>query len=476
MTRILVVDDEASIRLVLRDALEGAGHEVEEASSGEAARERLGEARFDLAFLDIRMPGMSGLDLLDELASGDRTAPLVVIITAQNTFDNAIEAMKRGAFDYLTKPFDLKQVEAVVQKASRLRALRSEVSELRRQVGGVFRSGEALVGTSAPMVETFKTIGRVAGSDASVLLLGESGTGKDLVARAIHYNSRRRDGPFVAVNMSAIPSELIEAELFGHERGAYTGATEARIGRFREAAGGTLLLDEVGDVPQPLQAKLLRVLQEREVTPLGGREGISVDVRILAATHQNLEAAVAEGRFREDLYFRLNVVPIRMPPLRERPEDVPVLVEHFIERFSRELGVPKRWPTGSVMRRLREYSWPGNVRELENTIKRALVLASGEVITEEDVEGALGGTRPAAEDWTGLARREFGSLLEAGSAGEGPYWTLVRRLEHAVISEALARSGGNQIRAAGLLGINRNTLRKKMTELGIDARDRAPSE
>ncbi len=340
MSRILIADDESSIRFVLREALEGAGNEVEEASDGEEARRRLASKHFDLAFLDIRMPAGSGLDLLDELRARDPDGPLVVIMTAQNTFENAIEAMKRGAFDYLTKPFDLTQVEALVEKARRVRGLRSEVVRLRREVGGLFRSGEALVGQSTTMVETYKTIGRVAMSDASVLILGESGTGKELVARALHYHSRRCDAPFVAVNMSAIPSELIEAELFGHERGAFTGATHARPGRFREAEGGTLLLDEIGDLPQPLQAKLLRVLQEREVTPVGGNGAIPIDVRILSATHHDLEKAVSEGHFREDFYFRLNVVPIRIAPLRERTEDIPLLVEHFVERFSHELGVP----------------------------------------------------------------------------------------------------------------------------------------
>ncbi len=342
MSRILVADDEASIRFVLRETLEGAGHEVIEALDGAEARRVLGADRVEFAFLDIRMPGATGLELLDELRARGPEAPLVVIMTAQNTFDNAIEAMKRGAFDYVTKPFDLAQIEAVVAKAMRQRELRSEVAALRRRVGDVFRAGEALVGSSPAMVETYKTIGRVAQSDAAVLIRGESGTGKELVARAIHYHSKRHEAPFVAVNMSAMPSELIEAELFGHERGAFTGAVESRTGRFRDAEGGTLLLDEIGDLPLPLQAKLLRVLQEREVTPVGGKGAIPIDVRILAATHHDLEKAIESKTFREDLYFRLNVVPIRVAPLREKLEDVPLLVHHFVERFSGELDVPKR--------------------------------------------------------------------------------------------------------------------------------------
>ncbi len=390
-------------------------------------------------------------------------------MTAQNTFENAVEAMKRGAFDYLTKPFDLAQVEALVEKARRVRSLRSEVVRLRREVGGLFRSGEALVGKSATMVETFKTVGRVAMSDASVLIRGESGTGKELIARALHYHSRRRDAPFVAVNMSAIPSELIEAELFGHERGAFTGATHARSGRFRDAEGGTLLLDEIGDLPLTLQTKLLRVLQEREVTPLGGTGAIPIDVRILSATHHDLEKALSEGRFREDFYFRLNVVPIRIAPLRERTEDIPLLVEHFVERFSRELGVRKRWPTKGALRLLSRHSWPGHVRELENVIKRSLVLAMGDLISEEDIRGATEFAHPSAADWTLLARDELAKTLDrpASPSAQGPYWLFIERLERVVITEALQRSGGNQIQAAGLLGINRNTLRRKIVELKI---------
>ena len=469
MSRILIADDEASIRFVLRETLEGAGHQVIEAADGAEARRVLGADRVELAFLDIRMPGATGLELLDELRARGPQSPIVVIMTAQNTFDNAIEAMKRGAFDYVTKPFDLAQIEAVVAKALRQRELRSEVATLRRQVGDRFRTGEALVGSSPAMVETYKTIGRVAQSDAAVLIRGESGTGKELVARAIHYHSKRRDAPFVAVNMSAMPSELIEAELFGHERGAFTGAVEARAGRFRAAEGGTLLLDEIGDLPLPLQAKLLRVLQEREVTPVGGSHAIPIDARIRAATHHDLEMAIEQQTFREDLYFRLNVVPVYVCPLRERLEDIPPLVHHFVERFSAELDVPKRWPSERALALLSRQSWPGNVRELENVIKRALVLASGEVIDADDIEQATRASRSTEGDWVQRARREFGKRLAHRDEGEegGPYWDFVHRLERDLIQEAMQRMGGNQIQAARALGINRNTLRKKLDELDI---------
>ena len=474
MSRILVADDEASIRFVLHELLEASGHEVVEASDGAEARRLLAGEPFDFAFLDIRMPGVTGLEILDELTARGPGAPVAVIMTAQNTFENAIEAMKRGAFDYVTKPFDLAQIEAVVAKALRQRELRSEVANLRRRMGEVFRGGEALIGTSGAMTETWKTIGRVAQSEAAVLIRGESGTGKELAARAIHYHSKRRDGPFVAVNMSAMPSELIEAELFGHEKGAYTGAIEARSGRFRDAEGGTLLLDEIGDLPLPLQSKLLRVLQEREVTPVGGRQAIPINVRILAATHQDLEAAIRDKRFREDLYFRLNVVPIRIAPLREKLEDVPQLVHHFVERFSGELDVPKRWPTEKGLDLLMRQRWPGNVRELENVIKRALVLASGDVIDVDDIRSATDLSHGSDSDWTGQVRRELIERLETGSsdADGGPYWDFVHRLERAIIEEAMRRSGGNQIQAARALGINRNTLRKKLVELSIEGEAR----
>ena len=483
MSRILIADDEPSIRLVLRDALEGAGHEVVEAADGNVARELLSAQPIDLALLDLRMPGPSGLELLDELRNRGAEAPPVVIMTAQNTFENAVEAMKRGAFDYLTKPFELPQLEALIEKVRQQRSLRGEVTALRRRVGEAFRSGEVLVGRTPEMLELFKTIGRVAASDAAVLILGESGTGKEVVARALHYHSRRREGPFVAVNMTALPSELIEAELFGPERGAYTGAVEARVGRFREAQGGTLLLDEIGDLPLPLQAKLLRVLQERVVSPLGGRQAIPIDVRILASTHRDLEALVREGRFREDLYFRLNVVPLRVAPLRERKDDIHHLVAHFVERFADELGVPRRWPSEAALARLQSRAWPGNVRELENAIKRALVLAAGPVLTPEDIDQATAASHaPSTSDWAELARRElvlsFASGPEAGEedGARGPYWSFVSRLERAIIREALSHSRGNRIQAARLLGINRNTLSKKIAELGIGTPDGSDTE
>jgi two-component system nitrogen regulation response regulator GlnG len=475
--RVLVADDEPSIRFVLREALETAGHEVTDVDSGDAALEALsGGGPFDLAFLDIRMPGLTGLELLDRMpALGAETA--VVVITAQNTLENAVEAMKRGALDYLVKPFRLAEITGLVERTLRTRALEREVRELRRErsareagsgARGSVGRGERLVGKSPVLLEIFKTVGRVARSDVSVLVTGESGTGKELVARAIHQASPRADGPFVAVNAAAIPRELLESELFGHERGAFTGATESRPGRFREAAGGTLFLDEIGDMPVELQAKLLRVLQTSEVTSVGGRRAERVDVRILAATHRDLDVEVKAGRFREDLLYRLRVVPMHLPPLRERPEDVPVLAEHFVARTAHEIGGGPRYLADETIRHLAAYPWPGNVRELENAIKRALVLASGEVLLPDDFRFLETPDAPesAAVDLEGLVAQEVGKLLAAESPTD-LHPRLLERVEKPLLVAVLEHTGWNQIRAAALLGINRNTLRKRIGELGI---------
>jgi two-component system nitrogen regulation response regulator GlnG len=467
--RVLVADDEASIRFVLRETLEAAGHEVIEAPSGEAALQALAGERVDIAFLDIRMPGPSGLELLDQLrATGSDVA--VVIMTAQSTFENAVEAMKRGALDYLVKPFGMDAVQALVAKVMRTRALERELRSLRREVGRRAVPGDRLVGRSGALLEVFKTIGRVASSDVPVLVTGESGTGKELVARAIHQASARAEQPFVAVNAAAIPRELLESELFGHERGAFTGAVDSRPGRFREARGGTLFLDEIGDMPLELQAKLLRVLQSGEVTSVGGRRPEHVDVRIIAATHRDLDAAVRDGRFREDLLYRLRVVPIEIPPLRERPEDIAALAQHFVARYAEELGSGPRVLSPDALECLLAHAWPGNVRELENAIKRALVLGSGEVLTREAfaflAPPAAPGEAAVPAGLEELVLREVDAALAAGA--RDLHDALLQRIERPLLERVLAHTGGNQLRAAALLGINRNTLRKKLTELGIE--------
>ena len=464
--RVLVADDEPSIRYVLREALEEEGFEVTDVDNGEAALAALGETPHQLAFLDIRMPGPSGLELLERLQSlGSDTA--VVIITAQNTFENAVEAMKRGALDYLVKPFSVAEVKALAAKAVRTRKLESEVRELRREVGRRNAPGDRLVGRSPELLEIFKTVGKVAGRDVAVLITGESGTGKELVARAIHAASLRASAPFVAVNTAAIPRELLESELFGHERGSFTGAVAARTGRFREAHKGTLFLDEIGEMPVDLQAKLLRVLQSGEVTPVGASESEQVDVRIIAATHRDLDAAVREGRLREDLLYRLRVVPLHIPALRQRRDDIALLAEHFVSRYADELGTGRRFLTPATLAHLEAHDWPGNVRELENSIKRALVLSSGEVLTPEDfsflVAGA--GAAPEGEGLLELVQREVAEALQSGSSDV--YRKILERVEKPLLEAVLAHTDGNQIRAAAILGINRNTLRKKVAELGI---------
>jgi two-component system nitrogen regulation response regulator GlnG len=471
--RALVADDEASIRFVLRDALEQEGFEVVDVADGAAAGAELASGRFQLAFLDIRMPGPTGLELLDQVRAS-RSDTAVVIITAQNTFESAVEAMKRGALDYLTKPFAMAEVRALVQKALRTRELEREVRKLRREVARHVLPGERLVGRSPELLEIFKTIGRVAARDVSVLITGESGTGKELVASAIHAASTRAAGPFVPVNTAAIPRELLESELFGHERGAFTGAVAAREGRFREASGGTLFLDEIGDMPPELQAKVLRALQSSSVTPVGGRGVERVDVRIIAATHRDLDAAVRSGSFREDLLYRLRVVPLQIPPLRERRSDIPVLAEHFLARYAQELAGGPRYLAPAALERLSAHEWPGNVRELENAIKRALVLATGEVLAPEDfaflVGAAAGATQEA--DLSHVVIREVEAALGSGEPGE-IYRRLLERVERPLLEAALVHTEGNQIRAAALLGINRNTLRKKIGELGIKLPGRA---
>ncbi|MCH7599439.1 MAG: sigma-54-dependent Fis family transcriptional regulator [Myxococcales bacterium] len=466
---ILIADDEHSIRFVLREALEAEGHTVEEVGDGDRALELLATGRFDVAFLDIRMPGLSGLELLDRLrASGSETA--AVVITAESTMENAVQAMKRGALDYLVKPFSLADVAALAEKSLATRKLQREVRHLRRAMGrSRSHHGERLIGRCPQILEIFKTVGKVADRNVPVLITGESGTGKELVARAIHQAGPRGDREFVAVNAAAIPRELLESELFGHERGAFTGALESRPGRFREASGGTLFLDEIGDMPQDLQAKLLRVLQSGEVMSVGGRKPDMVDVRILAATHRDLDDAVRNGSFREDLLYRLRVVPIHIPPLRERADDIPSLAEHFMARYSVELVGAQRFLSEECVERLCEHTWPGNVRELENAIKRALVLSSTDMLTSDDFK-FLDTERSGSPDRADL---EQALIVEIGAALKDPdrkdlYRDLLERIERPLLEMVLARTDGNQIRAAAILGINRNTLRKKITDLAIE--------
>ena len=468
MARVLIADDEESIRMVLGTALTQAGHEVETVTTGGDALAALTGGDFDVAILDIRMPDMTGLEVLERIRATDK-AVIVIVITAQNTMANAIEAMKRGAFNYLTKPFDLDEVRALVARGSEMHELTRTVGRIRNEVGGRYEPGVTLVGTSSAMQEIFKTIGRVAKSDATVLIEGESGTGKELIARAIHFHSPRWSGPFVALNCSAIPRDLLESELFGHERGAFTGASERRVGRFETAAGGTLFLDEVGDMPIELQVKLLRVLQEREFSRVGSTQVLKANARIIAATNQSLERAVREGRFREDLFFRLKVVPITVPPLRDRRGDIPELIRHFLAKVNAEMGTDIAAIAPEAEELLIRHPWPGNVRELENCLLRAAVLAPGRTLTPEDLQlSEATPPPPLSGSLADTLRSAVAALVrDPERPAKEMHAAVVAAVERPLIELILEQTGGNQLRAADLLGINRNTLRKKITSLGI---------
>jgi two-component system, NtrC family, nitrogen regulation response regulator GlnG len=467
---VLVADDDPGIRLVLHHRLEAAGYRVEEAFDSHSALEALLSNRHDVALLDIMMPGIGGLEVLSA-ARDQSSRTLIIVITAASTMNNAVEAMKRGAHDYLTKPFEnLDLVAAAVARAVEIAAQAADLTRLKDEVNRQLVGGE-IIGRGPAMQEVYKLIGRVVNNDATVLLRGESGTGKELVARAIHFKSPRWRGPFVAVNCSAIPHGLLESELFGHERGAFTGATERRAGKVEQASGGTLFLDEIGDLPVELQPKLLRVLQEREFSRVGGFETLRMQARVIAATNQDLESAVVEKKFREDLYFRLRVIPIDLPPLRERREDIDELTDYFIGKAIREMGANARYISPEARIKLQNYAWPGNVRELENAVLRATLLAPANTVRSDDVELGRGGMRPVKSDvddqasLTDLIARRIGEMVESnGSEPRDLYQKLLGELEKPLIEIALERAGGNQVHAARILGLNRNTLRKKLTE------------
>ena len=483
--QILIVDDDDSLRFVLERSLGKAGHEITCAASAEEALTQLEERTFQIAFVDIGMPGMDGLSLVRAVKDRPGT-PALIVMTAQDTVKNAIEAMKAGAFDYITKPFELDEVLLLADKAGESVRVQEELTHLRSVVERKSEPGESIIGESTRMRDVYKLVGKVASSDVTVLIQGESGTGKELVARAIHTHSARVDAPFITINAAAIPHELLESELFGHERGAFTGAYQRSDGKFQLAQGGTLFLDEIGDMPGDLQVKILRALQEREVTPLGGRQPVKVDVRVIAATHQNLADMVREGTFREDLYYRLNVVPVLLPPLRERPEDVPLLAAFFLRRYGKELGYGEKNLSPDAQDWLQRQPWPGNVRELENLIKRVALLSTSRSLTRADFEASQPQplVSPSAEAVAG-----GGSLLEQGfdeivyqkldqfitgvadTDVSDLYETIMRRVERPMLELVLRETRGNQIRAAEMLGINRNTLRKKISECGIDLQE-----
>ena len=471
--RILVADDEESIRWVLSKALSKQGYQVDLATNGQQALEMGRQKSYDLAVLDIKMPGLSGLDLLTRFQE-ERPDTLVVIMTAESSMKNAVEAMKRGAYDYITKPFDLDTLDAIILKAQKAAEVGEEVARLKDELKEHYQLDRAIIGQSPPMQALYKVLGKIAPSDVTVLIVGESGTGKELVARAIHFNSPRLGKPFVALNCAAIPRELLESELFGHEKGAFTGATERKIGKFEQANGGTLFLDEIGDMPLELQAKLLRVLQEREITRTGGTATIRVDVRIIAATNQNLKKKVLDREFREDLFYRLNVVPVELPPLRQRREDLPLLVEYFLGRAREEYQTNACGVTPEGMALLQGYPWPGNVRELEHALQRAALLSPDALLGPADFPDLL--SEQAAEGNSAsleglIAAKLQGSLMQIDLQEMNNLYDMVlHQMERPLINIVLDKTRGNQVRAAEVLGINRNTLRKKIQTLGINAR------
>jgi len=471
--RILVADDEESMRWVLSKALRKKGYTVDLAADGNEALRQVREQSYDLAIVDIKMPGMTGLDFLDK-AREVRSDLLVVVMTAEASMKNAVEAMKRGAYDYITKPFDLEVVDAIIEKVSRARDVSHQVSMLKQELKDRYQVEKNIVGNSPAMREVYKTIGKVAVSDVTVLIQGESGTGKELIARAIHFNSSRLGKPFVAINCAAIPRDLLESELFGSERGAFTGATERKTGKFEQANHGTIFLDEIGDMPLDLQAKILRVLQEQEITRIGGSQNLAVDVRVVAATNQELLEKVRNREFREDLFYRLNVVPIHLVPLRERREDIRPLVDYFLARASAELETQPKQCSDEAMELLCNHSWPGNVRELENTIKRAVILSNDPLLTPADFGGLFERQQtihaaPQEQSLEAIVEAKLRSSMNGiEKLDKGDiYDRVLEQVERPLIRFVLEKTRGNQVRAADVLGINRNTLRKKINDLGI---------
>jgi two-component system nitrogen regulation response regulator GlnG len=469
---ILVADDDAAIRTVLNQALSRAGYEVRSTGNAATLWKWVSQGDGDLVITDVVMPDENAFDLVPRIKKMRPDLP-IIIMSAQNTFMTAIRASERGAYEYLPKPFDLKELIGIVGRAMAEPKEKSSGQTKAEELDGI-----PLVGRSAAMQEIYRVLARLMQTDLTVMIAGESGTGKELVARALHDYGKRRSGPFVAINMAAIPRDLIESELFGHEKGAFTGANSRATGRFEQAEGGTLFLDEIGDMPMEAQTRLLRVLQQGEYTTVGGRTAIKTDVRIVAATNKDLRQLIQQGLFREDLFFRLNVVPLRLPPLRERIEDVPDLMRHFLAMVSRE-GLPLKQIDQAGLDRLKKHRWPGNVRELENLARRLAALYPQETITAAVLENEL--AQPAlpsgssegpvdADNLSGSVERHLNGYF-AGFNDQLPpaglYHRILREVEYPLISAALAATRGNQIRAAELLGLNRNTLRKKIRDLDI---------
>jgi two-component system, NtrC family, nitrogen regulation response regulator GlnG len=470
---VLLADDDPGIRTVISRALSREGHAVQATAHAASLWRWIEDGLGDVAILDVILPDENALDLLPRIRQRRPELPIIVM-SAQNTLLTAVRATERGAFDYLAKPFDLNNLLTAVKRA--LALPKKAPVEPEPPPAGLDEQ-LPIIGRSPPMQEIYRIIARLMGADLTVMINGESGTGKELVARAIHDYGKRHGGPFVAVNMAAIPRELIESELFGHEKGAFTGANARKIGRFEQAEGGTLFLDEIGDMPLEAQTRLLRVLQSGEFMTVGGRTPIRADLRIVAATHRDLRQLVGQGLFRDDLFYRLNVVPIRVPPLRERAEDIPVLVQHFLGRARAE-GLPGKTIEPDAMARLKAYPWPGNVRELENLVRRLAVLYAQETIGADVIEAELREGMPGFGqadgdhgDLADVVRRHLEQVFGTSDGRlplPGLHGRIMREVERPLIAKVLVATRGNQLKAASLLGLNRNTLRKKIRELDIE--------
>lgn len=470
--KVLVIDDDESMRWVISKAFEKSGYDVATASNGKEGLALLKRGDFAVSFVDIMMPDLSGLELLAMAKEANIDTPFV-IMTAQNTMKNAVDAMKLGAYDYITKPFDLVEIKEIADKAIEARSLSKNLPESADLRDADLEVGVNIIGKSSAMQKVYKTVGKVSSSDVTVLIQGESGTGKELIAKAIHTHSERADKAFIAINSAAIPRELLESELFGHEKGAFSGAVGRKEGKFELAHEGTLFLDEIGDMDLDLQMKLLRALQEKEIDTVGGSRPIKVDVRVIAATNQDLAKAVKEKRFREDLYYRLNVVNIKMPSLKERKKDIGLLIEYFLVKYS-DSG-KRKYFAEAALKAMIKYSWPGNVRELENTTRRAVVLSTSQTILFEDLPSKIreAGAKSTADmsdtSLEELMRIKLEPLLAAVDEEntEGLYAMVLTQLERPLIGLVLEKCRWNQLKAARVLGLNRNTLRKKMNSLDI---------
>lgn len=464
--KALIADDDEGIIWVLEKFFAEKKIPCVKAEDGTKAAELLRENVFSLAVVDINMPGKDGLTLLKE-SKEQKARTSFIIMTAESTMENTIAAMKLGAFDYISKPFDLSELEIIIDRAIEDLTLKEKVAAIEDRLKEFEAAGSAFIGKSKAVQPVFKTIGKAAPKDVTVLLLGESGTGKELAARMLHTNSPRCHGPFVAINCAAVPKDLMESELFGFEKGAFTGATDEKKGRFELANGGTLFLDEIGDMPPELQSKLLRAIQEREFYRIGGKAAVRINVRIVAATNRDLEKAVADKTFREDLYYRMNGVTITLPPLRERKGDAALLVEFYLGKFCAEFGVGKKTLSEKAMDAIETYRWPGNVRELENVLRRAILLSTGSVLSLEDMN--LPRDKYKAESLEDLISVRLKPFIDkTDPRGKQHLFDFIMQfMERPLIKLVLEKTRGNQVQAAELLGINRNTLRKKISELKI---------